>query len=63
MPKDLVDSTLRAFAASYGKRWRHKLQMAWFSGRYPCPAAEVPALQRIRNDPSFGPAYLNTFKV
>ena len=61
-PKELSpaqQAAIDAFAAKYGDKWKHKLQIAWLAGTDTAqPNGHL--LRQVRNQ--FGPSWLGKYK-
>jgi hypothetical protein len=53
---------VHAWALRHGRTWKDKLREAWYSGNYN-GFEDYGTLQSIRNNPAFGPEWLNAFKL
>jgi hypothetical protein len=58
--RKLVDETLSAYAARYGRKWKDKLATDWATGRS-LHEPEGATLQSIRN--TYGPSWLMKYKL
>ena len=53
---------IQAWATLHGRCWKNALREAWYSGNYH-GFADYGTLQSIRNNPAYGPEWLNAFTL
>ena len=53
---------IQAWATLHGRCWKNALREAWYSGNYH-GFADYGTLQSIRNNPAYGPEWLNAFST